>query len=142
LGSPDNFERFGYPIKSAHERALYELYDTFPRWNDWSAAIRGKLAESRVLEIGYHAALGLSENEMFVVHRVATIPELAEELKQLGARDAVLLDSGGSCAVWANWVNGNQGGILTNAWNFRPPRGAVLFLVLKGSRRIPQHPRT
>jgi hypothetical protein len=137
FGFPDNFQRFGYPSKSAHESALYELYDTFPRWNDWSAAIRRRLAESPVLETGYHAALGISEDGIFVVHRVATIPELGEELKQLGARDAVLLDSGGSCAIWANWVNGNHGGVLANAWNFRQPRGAVLFLVLKGSRGIP-----
>jgi hypothetical protein len=138
FGSPDNFQKFGYHDKMAHERALYQMYETFPRWEDWSAAVRGKLSKSRVLEAGYHAALGLSDDEVFVIHRVATIPELAAELKQLGARDAVLLDSGGSCAIWANWVNGNQGGVLANAWNFRQRRGAVLFLVLGGSRRLPQ----
>lgn len=39
------------------------------------------------------------------------VSELTMELKQLGARQAVLLDSGGSCAIWA-----------------------IFFLVLKGSR--------
>jgi hypothetical protein len=44
----------------------------------------------------------------------------------------VLLDSGGSCAIWTNWANGREGGVLASHWNFRAPRGAVLFLELDG----------
>lgn len=83
---------------------------------------------------GYHAALGISEGQLILVHRYATIPQVAEELKKQGAKEAVLLDSGGSCAIWANWIGGAQGGILAHAWNFRPARGAVVFLVLKSKR--------
>jgi hypothetical protein len=41
------------------------------------------------------------------------------------------VDSGGSCAIWANWLNGNRGGVLANARNFRPRRGAMPSLVWK-----------
>jgi hypothetical protein len=137
FGFPDRFATFGHPDQGAHERALSTLYATFPRWNAWAAAIGDRLIASPTRETGYHAALGLSQNELVVVHRVATISELATELSRLGAIDAVLLDSGGSSAIWANWVEGNRGGVLASAWNFRPPRGAALFVVLKGDRGLP-----
>jgi len=128
---------FGFPKPGGEEQGLYEIYDTFGSWQHWSERIRSRLAQLDSPAEGYHAALGLSDHEVIVVHRIATIPALAEELKSLGAKDAILLDSGGSCSIWANWVNGGRGGILASAWNFRPDRGAVVFLVLHGTRGLP-----
>lgn len=126
---------FGFPEKdSAEEEELRKIYETFPSWEDWCKGIREKLRSFESPAVGSHAALGISEQELIVIHRTDTIPKIAEELKNLGMRDAVLLDSGGSCAIWANWANGGQGGILANHFNFRPARGAVIFLVLKGER--------
>ncbi len=110
---------------------------SFPDWKKWCETICQKLANPTSPETGYHATLGISEGELILVHRIATIPDLADELRTLGAQEAVLLDSGGSCAIWANWANGGEGGVLASAWNFRAPRGAVIFLVLKG-KRYPQ----
>jgi hypothetical protein len=137
LGFPDHYEQFGYSTKAAHEQALYAIYRDFRQWEAWCDAIRRKLSESPARETGYHAALGLSATELFLVHRTTETRELARELRQLGAVEAVLLDSGGSCAIWANWVNGNRGSVLASAWNYRPARGAVVFLVLKGERGLP-----
>jgi hypothetical protein len=91
---------------------------------------------------GYHAALGLSEHDLIIVHRIGTIPAIADKLRSLGAQEAVLLDSGGSCSIWANWPDGGRGGVLASAWNFRPERGAVLFLVLEEAGGFPRRPKS
>ncbi len=129
---------FGHPRTKAEENSLYKIYRRFVSWEAWESAIRSRLKKFTSFEVGYHAALGLSESEIIVVHRHTTIPQLAGELKSMGALDAVLLDSGGSCAIWGNWLDGNRGGVLANAWNFRPDRGAVVFMILEGQRNLPQ----
>jgi len=135
--SPENFPE-GSDERKKKEKELRDIYhESFPDWDKWCEVIRRKLSDLKKPEIGYHAALGISGKELIVVHRTATIEEVAEELHTLGAEDAVLLDSGGSCAIWANWPNSGEGGVLANAWNFRAPRGAVIFQVLKG-KRYPQ----
>lgn len=126
---------FGFSGKVSE--MIREMYQSFSDWGKWCETIRQKLHNAELPKIACHAALGISEKrELFVIHRNATIPKLAEELEKLGAQEAVLLDSGGSCALWANWANGDQGGILSNQQGyFRPARGAVVFLVLKGECR-------
>jgi len=130
---------FGFPEDPAEEKAIQDIYQPFPDWEKWCETILKKLRGFTSHAKGYHAVLGLSQAELIVAHRIDTIPKIAEELAGMGITEAVLLDSGGSCAIWANWANGNQGGVLANHWNFRPPRGAVVFLVLKGKRR--RHPQ-
>lgn len=118
------------------ETRLGEVFATFPNWRDWSEAIRSGLPERKDWVPGSHAVLGLAEGRLVLVHRTAPIPVIADEMiGEHGVRDAVLLDSGGSCAVWANWVNAGEGGVLASHFNFRPDRGAVVFLVLEGKRR-------
>ncbi len=129
---------FGFPKTREDEKELYQIYAAFPSWDRWSSEIRSRLQDLAASEVGYHAALGLNEKEIVILHRQTTIPGLAGELKAMGARDAVLLDSGGSCAIWGNWVDGNRGGVLASGWNFRPDRGAVVFLVLHGERGLPK----
>lgn len=141
FGFRSHFKEFGYRSEQKYLEELYKVYELFPDWERWCAAIGERLKTLPKPETCYHAALGLSEQELLVIHRTCTIPELAEELRRLGAGEAVLLDSGGSCAIWANWVNGNRGGVLASAWNFREARGAVLFIILKGERGLPAHSR-
>jgi hypothetical protein len=129
---------FGFPQDAAAEDALRAIYRTFPDWDAWCDAVRARLETIERHETGYHAALGVTDDRLIVAHRTAAIPDLAGELRALGARDAVLLDSGGSCAVWASWANGGQGGVLASHWNFRPARGAVVFLELATGPEGPQ----
>jgi hypothetical protein len=141
FGFPHSFAESGHASAEQQTRYLAEFYAAFPKWKEWSALISERLGTAKPLETGYHAALGLSASEMILIHRIASIPELAAELQRLGASDAVLLDSGGSCAIWANWLNGNQGGVFANHYNYREARGAVMFLILKGSRGLPDKHR-
>lgn len=126
---------FGFSQEASE--LIRQMYLTFPQWEKWCETIRQKLPSAELPKTARHAALGISEKgELFVIHRTAAIPELAKELAELGAQEAVLLDTGGSCALWANWANANQGGVLSNQQGyFRPPRGAVVFLILKGECR-------
>lgn len=122
---------FGFPKDAPDESSLRDIYRYFPDWVPWCAAIRTRLQTIDRYETGYHAAFGVAADRFILIHRTATIPDLANDLRALGADDGVLLDSGGSCAIWANWANSRQGGVLASHWNFRPARGAVVFLVLK-----------
>jgi hypothetical protein len=125
---------FGFPENPAEEQAIKDLYQSFPDWEKWCDAIRMRLRGLTSYAKGYHAILGLAKDELIVVHRINTIHEIAEELAGMDVQEAVLLDSGGSCAIWANWANGNEGGVLASHWNFRPARGAAVFVVLAGKR--------
>lgn len=120
----------GFKLKD--EELEEKVYQFFGDWDEWCDAI-GKVMPA-VFPEGYHAALGITNDEVIVVHCNASPEKIAEDLKSMGVRDAVLLDSGGSCAVWANWLNHGDGGVLAHAWNFRAHRGAILFFVLKGVR--------
>jgi len=123
---------FGFPRDDDEKRALRELQQLFPDWEGWCAAIKKRLGQSLQHPKGYHAVLGIRNGELVIIHRFATIPAISEELQGMGVEQAVLLDSGGSCALWANWLNSGTGGLLAHAWNFRPSRGALVFLVLEG----------
>lgn len=138
----DHRHVIGFPIleedrvkKKELEARLREVFETFPSWSDWCSAIQSKLPNQEDWVQGSHAVLGISEDDLVLVHRTAPIPVIAEELiDEHGVQDAVLLDSGGSCAIWANWINRGAGGVLASHFNFRPERGAVVFLVLEGKR--------
>ncbi len=138
----DHRHVIGFPIleedpvkKEELEARLSEVFETFPSWNDWCDAIQTKLPDLEDWVPGSHAVLGISEDDLLLVHRTASIPVISEELiNEHGVQDAVLLDSGGSCAIWANWANRGKGVVLASHFNFRPERGAVVFLVLDGKR--------
>jgi len=121
---------FGFPESATDEEAIRQMYRSFPDWSEWSLTIRARLATIDSFETGYQAALGIGADQLILLHRTATIPDLARDLRALGADNGVLLDSGGSCAIWANWAHDGHDGILASHWNFRPRRGAVIFLTL------------
>jgi hypothetical protein len=133
---------FGFPKKAEDVTELRKIYQTFLYWKEWCSTIRSKLSDLKSKRDdwfppeGYHASLGICENKLLILHRIDTIPGISNRLKFLGAQEAVLLDSGGSCAIWVNWINANHGGVLAHNWNFRAARGAVVFLVVKGDRNI------
>ncbi len=83
-----------------------------------------------------HNALGLTPNELIIVQREGTIEEIAATLADAGARDAIILDNGGSIACWGWWVNAYAGGIVSPTVDYRPPGTSVIAFVLKGPRTI------
>lgn len=76
----------------------------------------------------YHAGIGIKENRIIVIHNIGSLWELALKFKELGVNDAVLLDSGGSSVIWANW---NIGGTIAHYVNHRPNRGALIIIEIK-----------
>ena len=96
-------------------------------------------SESRILTTGpevewYHAGIGIKADQIIVIHNIGSLQELALKFKDFGVTDAVLLDSGGSSVIWANW---NKGGTLAHHVNYRPKRGAIIILEIKSDRRLP-----
>jgi hypothetical protein len=81
----------------------------------------------------YHSALGLAASgDLIVLQKFATLQQIAMDLKELGAVDALLLDSGGSCGVWTSFART----WISRGWYFRPARGAVLLVRLHGEQRV------
>ncbi len=77
----------------------------------------------------YHAGIGIEGDRLIVIHHIGSMYQLAERFRRSGVRHAVLLDSGGSSIIWANW---NVGGTLAHHWYYRPNRGAIIAFRLKG----------
>lgn len=120
--------------KSTYDEIRRDIYPHFHDWKKWCAAVRKKLQVLEKPPSAYHAGIGVSLDgeTIIIVNRQATIPGLAKDLLAEGAHNAVLLDTGGSCAMWANWMNVGEGGFLTHGRIFRKERGAVLFFLLEG----------
>jgi len=134
-----NFPRRHSPRNAGPLAAQFPAVVAQATWKTWCAAIDEALNDPSLRRPeGYHAALGLSKTgDLLIVHHYGTVKAVADCLSAAGAAQAVLLDSGGSCAIWSNWLNGaNKGGVLANHWNFREVKGAVSFLALKGYRGI------
>ena len=104
---------------------LRESYDTF--------ADMVEKNKSRILSSGpevefYHAGIGIKGDRIVVIHNIGSLMDLAKKFEELGVNDAVLLDSGGSSVIWANW---NRGGTIAHHVNYRPKRGALIVIELK-----------
>lgn len=81
----------------------------------------------------YHAGIGIKDNTFIIIHNIGSIFDLAKKFLEQGVSDAVLLDSGGSSVIWANW---NYNGYIAHHWYFRPNRGAIIIFNLKGERKL------
>jgi len=78
-----------------------------------------------------HNCLGLSEDSIFILQRERTIEEIAHWLKEVGAKDGLILDNGASVFCWAWWLH-PKSGFLFSAPDFRPNASAVIAFILKG----------
>ncbi len=119
-----------------NRKLLRKIYESFIDWNRWKETIKEQLKKVKNFPIASHSILGLKEDKIYIIQIRNTIPAIANHLRKEGIKNAVLLDSGGSCALWANWVNSGKGGILNSNFNYRPFRGAVVFAVLEGITSI------
>jgi hypothetical protein len=86
--------------------------------------------KSKILSFGpevewYHAGIGVKENCIILIHNTGSLMDLALKFKEHGVENAVLLDSGGSPVIWANWT---KGGVLAHNFNYRSKRGAVIIV--------------
>lgn len=141
--SPASFATLDYDIRhwtgwfardEAEKAAMWKLYRCFPNQDEWRKTVRETLDRGVEPKPIYHAALGITDDERAViVHRVATPQGLAEELAWEGCRQGVLLDTGGSPFLWSN-LPVSEGSILACSSEFRPNRGAVVFLAIDGER--------
>lgn len=116
------FGRYETTITNEIYRGLRQSYEKFV------ASVNEK--KTKILTTGpevewYHAGIGIKKDTLIVIHHTGSLMELAFAFKEQGADDAVLLDSGGSSIIWANW---NQGKTIAHNVNYRPHRGAVIVI--------------
>lgn len=140
---PTSFATLDYDIRhwtgwfardEAEEAAMWKLHRCFPNHDEWKKAVQEALDRGLQPKPIYHAALGIADDErVVIVHRVATPQGLAEELALEGCRQGVLLDTGGSPFLWSN-LPVSEGTVLACSSEFRPNRGAVVFLAMDGER--------
>jgi hypothetical protein len=126
----------GFPDTDAQKEEMWEFYGSFTDHNEWEARVRKAVASAEPPAV-YHAACGLTGNdELVVIHRAATPEDLAQALKGHEVRDGVLLDTGGSPFIWANWLVEEGQVLACNRDEFRPRRGAVVSLATDGPVEI------
>jgi len=85
----------------------------------------------------FHNCIGISDENVYILQREGTVEEVANWLKDAGARDGIILDNGGCVLLGMEegpfQQNGYpKGGILFSAPDFRAPSSAVVVFVLKG----------
>ena len=121
-----------FPRTDEGKEEMWEFYRSFGDHEEWEDRVRAEV-DSAEAPVDYHAACGVTDNEeIVVIHRAATPEDLALTLKNHHVRDGVLLDTGGSPFIWANWL-AEEGQILAcNHEEFRPRRGAVVSLATDG----------
>lgn len=112
------------------EEEIYAGYPERFRENALDALQEKGVPRNRFLQ----NALGLCEENLYILQREGTIEEIGRWLKEAGAKDGIILDNGGSVFCWAWWVY-PKGGYIFTAPDFRPPSSAVIALVLKGPVR-------
>jgi hypothetical protein len=128
LNDYDLRHTFGKSAKEFTDKLYFQLRASY---KDFVEMV--KKNESRILTTGpevefYHAGIGVKEDKILVIHHIGSLRELALKFKELGVKDAVLLDSGGSSVIWANW---NMGGTIAHHVNYRPKRGAIIIIEIK-----------
>lgn len=120
---------FGKNAKKLTDKLYFRLREGYDKFVEMVEKNRsGILTEGPEVE-WYHAGIGIKENKIIVIHNIGSLLELAVKFKGLGVNDAVLLDSGGSSVIWANW---NIGGTIAHYLNYRPKRGAIIIIKTKG----------
>jgi hypothetical protein len=110
---------------------IYESYPERFRENALKALTKKGVPRNRFLQ----NALGLCEENLYILQREGTIEEIGYCLKEAGAKDGIILDNGGSVFCWTWWVY-PKGGYIFTAPDFRSPSSAVIAFVLKGQAAI------
>ncbi len=110
-----------------------EVYRDFPhRCKENLLVLDGEAGAPRSRDL--HNAVGFCPDNVYILQRERTIEEVAQRLREAGARDGFLLDSGGSVACWAWWLS-DKGGYLFSVPHYRLRGAAILALVLRGPLR-------
>lgn len=110
-----------------------KLNEGYPQFVDAIARNQDKIQMSGTDVEWYHAGIGIKNNTFIIIHIIGSIFDLARKFQEQGVSDAVLLDSGGSSVIWANW---NYNGFIAHHWYFRPNRGALIMFNLRGERKF------
>jgi len=122
---------------SLASQEILSAYDVwYEGWNDRVCElVSEKMGDKTPFAVYYHSVIGIDQSgAVRIYQKDCSLPELALELAANGIVTAGLLDSGGSCAVYDNWL----GGYLNHGWYFREPRGAILAFQLNALERIPE----
>jgi len=120
---------FGKNAKELTDEIYFQLRESHEKFVEMIDKNRAKILTTGPEVEWYHAGIGIKENKIIVIHNIGSLMELAVKFKSLGVNDAVLLDSGGSSVIWANW---NLGGTLAHYLNYRAKRGAAIIIRTKG----------
>jgi len=117
-------------------RDIQYIYEGW--YDEWESRIKKTIADfekkNKFYESYYHSILCLdSEKNVYIYQIEGTLPELANMLSREGIQYAGILDSGGSCAIYDDWLKS----YLNHGWYFREPRGSILLFELENSERIP-----
>ena len=120
---------FGKSAKKLTNELYFRLRESYDKFVEMVEKNRSRILTTGSEVEWYHAGIGIKENKIIVIHNIGSLLELAVKFKDLGVNDAVLLDSGGSSVIWANW---NKGGTIAHYLNYRPKRGAIIIIKTKG----------
>jgi len=78
----------------------------------------------------YHNVLGVNDEKMFVWQATGTPEEIGQRMANKGAKDAIILDNGGSVGFYASWLF-PEGGWLNASNYFRSDRISWIGVELK-----------
>ncbi len=130
---------------------FYDIRHIFD-WRDWGPTAEEDVAKLKAIFEGYpkafrkkvldelakgttrakydHHILGITDDALVIAHKKGLVEDIAQNLVDKGVKDAVVLDQGGSSAVYASWPYPN-GGYLMNTDHYRSERISTIGIVLK-----------
>ncbi len=116
---------------------MWELWRRYP--DGYREKMLAALGSGKPRSRYIHNCVGLAEDGVIILQRHGTLEEIGHWARQAGARDAVILDNGGSVFTWAWWPYRETlgehritGGYIHQAPDFRPASVSVLAFVLNG----------
>lgn len=117
-----------FALKDYGSRAENDISEMKKIFYDYPACFKKNMIE-RLGSIErskyFHNVLGLDDDNLFVFQGYGVIEDLASILIDEGVNDAIILDNGGSCGIYASWMFPN-GGWINNGSYFRPERLSVI----------------
>lgn len=109
-------------------KKLNEIFEGYPQ--GFREKVLNELVKGTPRAKYDHHILGLSDDALVISHQKGLVEELAKNLVDKGVKDAVVLDQGGSSAVYASWPYPN-GGYLMQTSRYRPERISTIGIILQ-----------
>ncbi|MBI2140134.1 hypothetical protein HYU14_04365 [Candidatus Woesearchaeota archaeon] len=78
----------------------------------------------------YFDVVGVDGTSLMILHKYGTLKEVGDEAVRRGMTDGIVVDEGGSIALWA-WHHGPNGGYENVSSYFRPSAISLFGIILK-----------